>query len=136
MVIKDGVENEVSGTLLDWRITLWGEAIDADKAELLPLPGSNEDSDENSGITIISTSTARAETTYLPTSTSSDDADVTGNPTDHVTRPVNSKPGNADSPTQTATGLPILRPLVLQLSESNFYDRGFCPRGNRFTCFE
>lgn len=90
----DGVQNEVSGTLVDWRITLWGEAVDAEKAKLLPLPGGGGD-DSNS---IASTSTANVQTTDLPT-TSTDTNKVTENPTDHATRPVNSKPN--DSPTQT-----------------------------------
>lgn len=100
VTIMDGIENEVSGTLVDWRITLWGEAIDAEKAELLPLPGSSEDDDSE---TTTPTSTAEVKTTNLPTTTSSDTTRVTENPTDHATRPVNSKPN--DAPTQTAPGL-------------------------------
>lgn len=95
VTIMDGIENEVNGTLVDWRITLWGEAVDAEKAELLPLPGSSEDDDSN---TATPTSIANVKTTNLPTTTSSDTTRVTENPTDHATRPVNSKPD--DSPTQ------------------------------------
>lgn len=103
IVIMDGVENKVSGTLVDWRITLWGEAADAEKAELLPLPGPGDDDDRESAAP---TSTANIQTTNLPTTTSADTTKVTENPTDHVTRPVNSKPD--DSPTQTglSTQLP------------------------------
>lgn len=105
IIIKDGVENEFSGSLIDWSITLWGEAVDAEKAKLLPLPGGNEAEDQNSGAGTVSTSTADAQTTDLPTSTSSNIIAVTGDPTDHVTRPINSKPNNGNTPSQTVTGL-------------------------------
>lgn len=93
IVIMDGVENEITGSLVDWRITLWGEAIDAEKAELLPLPGANGDNNSDTA------PSADVKTTTLATSTSSDTAKATENPTDHVTRPVNSKP------TETVPGL-------------------------------
>lgn len=99
------MENDVTGTLVDWRITLWGEAIDAARSKLLPLPGVNEAEDNDAASSPISTLTPDVKTTQLPTSTPTTLHMPTGNPTDHVTRPVNEKPGNEDTPTATETGL-------------------------------
>lgn len=105
VIIKDGVENDITGTLVDWSITLWGEAIDAGKAKLLPLPGGNEAGGKDTATESVSTSTADVKTAELPTSKLSTVAEITGNPTNHVTRPVNSKPGDDDASTQIVTGL-------------------------------
>ncbi|KAI5847198.1 peptidase S8/S53 domain-containing protein [Morchella snyderi] len=122
VIIKDGMENDVTGTLVDWRITLWGEAIDAAKAKLLPLPGVNEAEDNDVASSPISTLTPAVKTTRLPTSTPTTPAMPTENPTDHVTRPVNEKPGNEDTPTATITESPAVATNVL--SEGEAVDEG------------
>ncbi|KAL7276153.1 pheromone processing endoprotease [Rhizina undulata] len=102
IIVKDTVENQKNGSLIDWRLTLWGEAIDADKAELLPLPG--DSTNDTEGGIAHPTSTVEAETTVLPEPTSTGEPKVTENPTDHITRPVNSKPTDGpESATSTAT---------------------------------
>ncbi|KAG0638631.1 peptidase S8/S53 domain-containing protein [Tuber brumale] len=103
IIIKDTVVNEQTGSLIDWSLTLWGEAIDADKAKPLPLPGG--DGDKNLGTDPIHTTTAQASTTELPSMTSTaDPSKVTENPSDHADRPVNEKPGSTVTSTQLGTG--------------------------------
>jgi kexin len=110
ILIKDPVVNGMNGSLIDWRITLWGEALDAKKAHLLPLP--SNDGDKTLGTDPIHTSTAQVMTTDLPMTTiSSNRPEVTENPTDHADRPINSKPG-----TQTATSGKQARASSLRLS--------------------
>lgn len=92
ILVKDSMVNENNGSLNDWRITLWGEAIDAGKTQLLPLPGG--EGDNNLGTDPVhTTTTASFMTTNLPTpSSSSDTPGMTEIPTDHADRPINSKP--------------------------------------------
>ncbi|KAH8813113.1 peptidase S8/S53 domain-containing protein [Xylogone sp. PMI_703] len=85
--VKDTVENEFNGTFIDWHLKLWGEAIDADKATLLPMPSEHDDDNHAD---IISTTTISGTTTSVapePTKT-----EVLAHPSDHPTRPTNSKP--------------------------------------------
>jgi kexin len=85
VIIRDTQENQYNGTLVDWSITLWGVAIDADKAVLHPLPG-----EEHKTPSHHPTSTAAlVTTTDLP---STHHVQATGNPSGHLDRPVNSKP--------------------------------------------
>jgi len=104
IIIRDTEENRYNGTLVDWGITLWGEAIDADLAEPHPppeeLPASN-------------TTSAHHTTTELPSEFPADHAVATGNPTDHLHRPVNSKPGSTDDAQATPTdnGLSTTPPI-------------------------
>ncbi|KAL9602177.1 MAG: hypothetical protein Q9219_002041 [cf. Caloplaca sp. 3 TL-2023] len=83
LVVKDTVVNEHNGTFTDWKLTLWGECIDASKQDLLPMPTEHDDDDHDVMTGSVSTAsiTAGAEETGLP-----------ANPSDHITRPVNAKP--------------------------------------------
>ncbi|CUS07498.1 unnamed protein product, partial [Tuber aestivum] len=102
VIIKDTVVNGQTGSLIDWSLILWGEAIDADKAKPLPLPGG--DGDNNLGTDPITT-TAQASTTELPSMTSTaNPSKVTENPSDHADRPVNEKPDDTATPTYLETG--------------------------------
>ncbi|KAG8625254.1 hypothetical protein KVT40_007005 [Elsinoe batatas] len=110
VVVKDTNQNEHSGTFTDWRLRLWGEAIDGDKQELLPMPDAHEDDDHESETTTASVSTITHGDTH-PT------GEPQGNPTDHPDRPVNAKPtttSDASSrPTDTSLpneGLPVPDP--------------------------
>lgn len=47
VVVKDTVVNTHEGTFTDWRLKLWGECIEADKQELLPLPTEHDDDDHD-----------------------------------------------------------------------------------------
>lgn len=98
VVVKDTNVNEHNGTFTDWRIKLWGEAIDADKATLLPMPNRHDDDDHDE----IKTQTASVGTTTVavPTETGR----PPGNPDDHQHRPVNSKISSVKAtPTPTPT---------------------------------
>ncbi|KAJ5606277.1 Proprotein convertase P [Penicillium lagena] len=43
VIVKDTEVNDFTGVFTDWRLNLWGEAIDADKQPLLPLPTEHDD---------------------------------------------------------------------------------------------
>lgn len=86
VIIRDTRENEFSGKLVNWSIALWGEAIDADLAKLHPLP------EEKQKLPVSQTASAHHTTTELPSEYPEDHAVATGNPADHLDRPVNSKP--------------------------------------------
>jgi kexin len=99
VIVKDTIVNEHNGTFIDWHLKLWGEAIDADKQPLLPMPDEHDDDDHDK---IISSTTTIAGTTQaitpVPTPTS-----IMANPTDHPDRPVNGKPSGTDDQTATPT---------------------------------
>lgn len=82
-MVKDTVVNEHSGTFVDWKLTLWGECIDASKQELLPMPTDHDDDDHDVMSASVSTASvaAGAEETRIP-----------ANPSGHIDRPVNVKP--------------------------------------------
>ena len=85
--------NEFNGSFTDWKLTLWGECIDASKQDLLPMPTENDDDDHDRIDGFVSTTTISPGTsqTGLPT-----------NPSDHIDRPVNAKPTPVSSTTTTA----------------------------------
>lgn len=96
VVVKDVKENDNKGTLVDFHLKFWGEAIDADKATLLPPPTENEDADH----TVIPTSSATGATTSVTHATNSNF--MSEKPTDHPDRPT--KPSGSDAaatPTDT-----------------------------------
>jgi kexin len=105
VVIRDKQDNEYNGTFIDWSITLWGEAVDAEKAKLHPLPGEESK-------TLVHhpqpTHTASAIITSL-SSTSSSIIHATGNPSNHIDRPVNVKPTSSVEQ-GTIEGLRLSRP--------------------------
>lgn len=91
----DKVTNENTGSLVDWKITLWGEVVDPEKATLHPLPGDymNQTHPIHDNPFTSSAQVHTTTLTHLPTS----EAPLT-TPTDHPNRPVNSK-------TTLATGI-------------------------------
>ncbi|KAI9828736.1 MAG: pheromone processing endoprotease [Thelocarpon impressellum] len=98
VVVKDGEVNENSGSLTDWRLTLWGECVDADAAEPLPMPTEHDDDDHDATTTVVATTTSIGEEEPATT--------VHVVPTDHPDRPVNEKPdgdGDGDGDGATAT---------------------------------
>lgn len=85
--MKDTVVNEFNGTFTDWRITLWGECIDAASQEPLPMPEENDDDDHDiisDSPTKVSITAGQPQPTGLP-----------ANPSDHQDRPVNAKPSKS-----------------------------------------
>ncbi|KAI6805399.1 hypothetical protein KC350_g14597, partial [Hortaea werneckii] len=84
VVVKDALVNEHKGSFTDWRLRLWGESIDGDNQDLLPMPTEHDDDDHDQDIHYpgaTTTSVAMHNQTGAPP----------GNPSDHPNRPVNSK---------------------------------------------
>ncbi|KAK0657457.1 peptidase S8/S53 domain-containing protein [Cercophora newfieldiana] len=103
IIVKDTLKNKHTGTFTDWHLKLWGEARDASKAKLLPMPTEEEDDDH----AVIATTTAPAITTTLPPNPATTQTSSVSIPTDIPDRPVNSKPtqtsgtpSSSASPTQ------------------------------------
>ena len=98
--------NQYNGTFVDWHLKLYGEAIDASKAKLLPMPTENDDDkhadDEVSTTTIQGTKSAgnvAPSKTFLPTK-----------PTDHPDRPTKpTKPTETEgqTPQSSTTAEPV-----------------------------
>lgn len=118
MVVKDTIGNQFNGTFTDWRLTLWGECIDASIQEPFPMPTENDDDDHDiitDSPTVISVDPVDPQNTGLPAL-----------PSDHQHRPVNAKPtaseespdkGQTSTPTETlsddtesSTSLPDTKP--------------------------
>ncbi|VUC22212.1 unnamed protein product, partial [Clonostachys rosea] len=93
LILRDSIVNDDTGHFVDWHLKLWGEAIDAKKQKLLPLPEATDDDDHDKIIETAKVSTA----TGLPPATATEHKTV---PTDHIQRPT--KPG-ADNTKPTAT---------------------------------
>ncbi|KAF9699638.1 hypothetical protein EKO04_002599 [Ascochyta lentis] len=103
VVVKDiQPGNQKTGTFTDWKLRLWGEAIDSSKATLRPIPGEHDDDDHDK----IDDHPAHTTSITLPSGTPT----VTANPTDHPDRPVNQKPTAATTataaPSATVTATP------------------------------
>ena len=128
--MKDAVVNEFNGTFTDWRITLWGECIDAASQEPLPMPEETDDDDHD----VISDSPTKVSITPGQPKPTGPPA----NPSDHQDRPVNVKPsksaGKQASATASATS-PALesgpsttlpdRPAEEDTSQENFLPHYF-----------
>lgn len=96
VVVKDTQVNEHNGSFTDWKLTLWGSAIDADKQELHPLPTDHDDDDHD----VMTASVGFASVTHSGAEAPS------GNPSDHIDRPVNAKP--TAPPPLKSTGSPTI----------------------------
>jgi kexin len=101
IVVKDTLNNKHTGTFTDWHLKLWGEARDASKAKLLPMP-TEEDDDDHAAIP---TTTAQAITTTILPNPATTQTSVASIPTDIPDRPVKPKPTQTSdtaqpSPTQ------------------------------------
>ncbi|KAK5135415.1 hypothetical protein LTR08_005357 [Meristemomyces frigidus] len=102
VVVKDTNVNEHEGSFTDWRLRLWGESIDGEAQELLPMPTEHDDDDHDDDADVPGIGTTSVA---VPTETGS----PAGNPTDHPNRPVNSKISTATTsspPANTATTPP------------------------------
>lgn len=80
--MKDSDVNEYTGTFIDWRLNLWGEAADGAKQKLHPLPDEHDDDHPYEDAPVATTSISSA-----PTKTG-----APANPDEHHDRPVNAKP--------------------------------------------
>ncbi|TKX27282.1 kexin [Elsinoe australis] len=111
VVVKDTNQNDHKGTFTDWRLRLWGESIDGEKQELLPMPTEDDDKDHDSEETTTAIVGTITHGDTHPT------GEPEGNPSDHPDRPVNAKPtdttSTASAPTSTTTpieGVPVPDP--------------------------
>lgn len=95
--MKDTEVNEFQGMFIDWRLNLWGEALDGTSQPLHPMPDEHDDDHSVEDSVVATVSIDRPETkTQQPEK-----------PTDHIDRPVNAKPsGNDAVPTETQSGKP------------------------------
>ena len=121
VVVKDTEVNESNGTFTDWRIKLWGECIDPNIQEPLPLPTEHDDDDHDviSGSpTFVSIDPGQPQPTSLP-----------ANPSDHPDRPVTptssatpvASPSPSATASETSTTLPDVPPA------ENTADEQFLP---------
>ncbi|KPA42074.1 protease kex1 [Fusarium langsethiae] len=81
IIVRDTEKNSYKGKFTDWRLKLWGEAIDADKATLLPMPNPGDDDDHDK---IVATTSIAASTTTAPPATK---PTLIDHPSDHPERP-------------------------------------------------
>jgi len=93
IIVKDTEENEYTGNFTDWKLTLWGECIDASKQEPLPMPTEHDDDDHDAIAASVSTTTM---------SHPSGDT-LSAIPSDHQHRPVNAKPTAPPAITKPST---------------------------------
>ncbi|KAK5153530.1 hypothetical protein LTR04_006205 [Oleoguttula sp. CCFEE 6159] len=94
VIVKDTNFNGHNGTFVDWRLRLWGECIDPKIQGLSPLPNDTDDDDHDVTSAVVSTTSVSVT---RPT------GDVPGDPTDHISRPVNQKPTSTASSTTTTS---------------------------------
>ena len=91
------------GSLTDWHLKLWGEAVDASGASLLPMP--NEDDDAGHDV-ISSTITASAKTTSISAGPQQTHQLATTHPSDHPHRPTKApKPTGTEEEETTGTNV-------------------------------
>ncbi|EEH07289.1 kex protein [Histoplasma capsulatum G186AR] len=104
VIVKDTVVNAHEGTFIDWQLDLWGEAIDSNIQKLHPLPTEHDhDHDQDDEPAVVTTAVITPTSgTSRPTPSSV--------PTDHVDRPVNSKPTGSPSDTDNDSFLPSFFP--------------------------
>jgi kexin len=88
VIVRDTDKNDNTGSFIDWRLNLWGEAADGAKQALHPLPEENEDDHPYEDAHVATTTLEAA-----PTKT-----EAPGTPDDHHDRPVNAKPQATSSP--------------------------------------
>lgn len=102
LYVRDVHENDKNGTFTDWHLKLWGEAINADQATLLPMPEENDDADHD---VIQSTISTAAKTTTLPPKPANTLPPAESNPAsnpDHPQRPT--RPATNSQPSPTSDG--------------------------------
>lgn len=86
--------NDEEGRFLDWRLNLWGECIDESIQTFHPYPDEHDDDHETTTGSVMTTS---VEIGSPPT-------DIPANPTDHIDRPVNTKPSPTSAESNPESG--------------------------------
>ncbi|CAD6441874.1 c7855f3b-5b43-4f0c-97d1-6a825be669d3 [Sclerotinia trifoliorum] len=104
ITVRDTFANEHNGTFTDWHLKLWGEAIDAEKAIVLPMPTEHDD-DNHADISTTTIAGVTPTATSAPTNPAAPTDALPSTPSDHPDRPVNAKPSGTEdslaSPTST-----------------------------------
>ncbi|KAL4910587.1 hypothetical protein BDW74DRAFT_480 [Aspergillus multicolor] len=100
VIVKDSTVNDDVGEFLDWRLNLWGVAIDASKQKLHPLPDEHDDDHTIEDSIVVTTSVDPAPTATKPAT----------EPSHTVDRPVNVKPTTTDVASETETETPTPTP--------------------------
>lgn len=95
-MVKDTNVNDFTGTFTDWRLNLWGEAIDGTNQPLRPFPTEHDDDHEATTVTapVATTSVGSAPTNSV----------LPAKPSDHPDRPTKPKPGNSDTEEEVDNG--------------------------------
>jgi kexin len=106
IVVKDTNVNEFNGVFTDWRLTLWGFAVDAAAQLPHPLPDEHDDDHniEEASYATVSISPPASKT------------ESTSPATDHPGRPVNEKPGDTEA---KPTSAPEPTPTEDEVTEPN-----------------
>ncbi|KAL5044777.1 hypothetical protein BDW71DRAFT_95589 [Aspergillus fruticulosus] len=100
VIVKDSTVNDNVGEFIDWRLNLWGEAVDGSKQKLHPLPDEHDDDHNIEDAIVVTTSVQPAPAaTESPTE-----------PSHTVDRPVNVKPTPTDSASETESSTPTATP--------------------------
>ncbi|PKY07470.1 subtilisin-like pro protein convertase [Aspergillus campestris IBT 28561] len=97
VIVKDTTVNDDVGEFIDWRLNLWGEAIDGANQPLHPLPDEHDD-DHTIEDAIVATTSVEPG----PTKTGAPEP-----PVDAVDRPVNAKPGSTGEPAAPPPSPPV-----------------------------
>ena len=114
VIVRDTEKNEFSGKFVDFHLKLWGEAIDADKATLLPMPDEHDDDDHD---VIQSTTTAVAVSTTTIAKPETTESKALTVPTDHPERPTKA-PKPSTTASQAATGTSVAEEATTTASSS------------------
>ncbi|KAL4913363.1 peptidase S8/S53 domain-containing protein [Aspergillus aurantiobrunneus] len=99
VIVKDTNVNDNVGEFLDWRLNLWGEAVDAASQKPHPLPDEHDDDHSIEDAIVVTTSVEPAPTPTEPPE-----------PSHSVDRPVNVKPTPAGSESESSTSTPTPTP--------------------------
>ncbi|KAF9891998.1 pheromone processing endoprotease [Aspergillus nanangensis] len=105
VIVKDTDVNEFAGEFTDWRLNLWGEAIDGSNQPLHPMPNEHDD-DHNIEDAIVATTSinpAPAKTDPPGPATDGVDRPVKPKPTAQPTTPAEAPAETADVPSPTET---------------------------------
>ncbi|KAL4781455.1 peptidase S8/S53 domain-containing protein [Aspergillus varians] len=100
IIVKDTNVNDNTGQFLDWRLNFWGEAVDASKQKLHPLPDEHDDDHTIEDAIVVTTSVNPEPTATEPPS----------EPSNTVDRPVNVKPTPTDSNSESESATPTPTP--------------------------
>ncbi|MCJ1306437.1 pheromone processing endoprotease [Agyrium rufum] len=118
LIVKDTVINENNGSLIDWKLNIWGECLDASIQGLRPMPTEHDDDDHDMVLSTVGTTSVS-----LPASTN-----LPAEPSDHISRPVPVKSTSTPSTATTA-----LQATPTPSSIASTISSALAPTGTAFT---